>query len=80
MPTFVLSHRHEPAECRIAFAAWNGFESPLRHVGAVGSCATGGHRIYWTVEADSAEAALALLPEYLALRTDANEVTEVPIP
>jgi hypothetical protein len=80
VPTFVLSHHHQPAECRIAFAAWKGFDSPLRHSPAVASCASGGHRIYWTVEAESAEAALAQLPEYLALRTEVSEVTEVPIP
>ena len=31
MPLFYLHHSHEPDECETAFAAWKGFESPLRH-------------------------------------------------
>ena len=37
MPLFVLVHHHEPDECRFAFAAWKGFDSPLRHQPAVAS-------------------------------------------
>ena len=80
MPKFVLAHRHEPAECRIVFAAWSGFDSPLRRGQAIASCASGGHRIYWTVDAPSAELARALLPEYVAARTEVSEVSEVAIP
>ena len=80
MAQFVLSHRHEASACRIAYAAWNGFDSPLRRGNAVASCASGGHHMFWTVEAASAEEALALLPPYVAERCEANEVKDVPIP
>ena len=80
MPTFVLTHRHQPQECAIAVAAWKGFSSPLRHGRPLGSCANGGHRVWWTVEAANQTAALALLPSYVALRTAAEEVREVPLP
>lgn len=78
--TFVLTHAHPPDECRVVAAAWRGFASPLRHGRTLGSCATGGHRLWWTVEATDGRAALALLPPYIADRTDAEEVREVPIP
>ena len=80
MPTFMLCHHHEPAECRFAFAAWKGIDSPLRHNLAISSCAKGGHRLWWTVEADTPDAALSQLPGYLADRTEIVEVSEVPIP
>ena len=80
MPTYHLTHRHAPAECRIAFAAWKGFDSPLRHRHTLGSCAKGGHRIFWVVQSGDVEAALAQLPPYLADRTDVTEVTDVEIP
>jgi hypothetical protein len=31
MQFFLLHHRHEPHECAAAFAAWQGFDSPLTH-------------------------------------------------
>jgi hypothetical protein len=80
MATFLLSHRHEASACRTAYAAWNGFDSPLRHRDAQASCASGGHRMFWTVEAASAEEALALLPSYVAQRCEPIEVREVRIP
>ncbi len=80
MATFVLSHQHKADECAIAIAAWKGFCSPLRHGRALGSCASGGHRVWWTVEAADKQAALALLPCYVARRTSAEEVKEVAIP
>ena len=80
MPTFVLSHQHRPDECRISIAAWKGVSSPLRGGEPMGSCATGGHRIWWKVQAQDAESALAQLPPYVAARTIVDEVREVPIP
>lgn len=80
MARFLLSHRHQAAACRTAYAAWKGFDSPLRHADAQASCATGGHRMFWTVEAESANQALALLPPYLAERCEATEVRDVRIP
>ena len=80
VPIFALFHEHQPAECAIAFAAWKGFASPLRHSRPLGSCASGGHRVWWIVEAADRPAALAQLPPYVAERTVADEVREVPIP
>lgn len=80
MATFVLTHRHRPEECAVALAAWKGFASPLRHGRPLGSCAHGGHVVWWTVEAPNRDSALALLPSYVARRTVADEVREVPIP
>jgi hypothetical protein len=80
MPTFILSHQHRPDECRIAIAAWKGYRSPLRGSRPLGSCASGGHRVWWTVEAADAESALSQLPSYVALRTVAEAVREILIP
>ena len=80
MPRYVLMHEHEPRECGAAFAAWKGFDSPLRHRTTIGSCPSGGHRLMWTVDADTEQAALGQLPRFLALRTDVLEVSDVPIP
>jgi hypothetical protein len=80
MSRFMLTHRHEPAECRVAFASWHGYDSPLRRQPALGSCAQGGHSLWWTVDAESAADALTQLPPYVAERTEASRVDEVPIP
>jgi hypothetical protein len=80
MPTFLLAHRHEPNECPAAFAAWQGFDSPLRHSRAPSTCLAGGHGIWWRVEASDATGALALLPRFVADRTTAIEVRDVEIP
>jgi hypothetical protein len=80
MPFFLLHHRHEPAECAAAFASWQGFDSPLRHRLAASSCLTGGHGLWWQVEAGSSRAALALLPRFVAERTTPIQVREVQIP
>jgi hypothetical protein len=80
MPTYALSHRHQADECRFAYAAWRGCDSPLRRASTWSSCAQGGHGIWWTVEAEDAEAALALLPPFVAARTKVELVSLVPIP
>jgi hypothetical protein len=80
MPQFLLHHRHDARECPVAYAAWKGHDSPLRHRRTLASCASGGHAIWWTVEAVSAQAALSLLPTYLADRTKAVPVGDVRIP
>jgi hypothetical protein len=79
MATFVLAHTHDQAECQVIYAAWRGYDSPLRGLDAMASCANGDHRIYWTVEACNAREALQQLPPYLAERTHASEVHRVPI-
>jgi hypothetical protein len=80
LPLFVLSHQHQPEECRHAFAAWKGYDSPLRHQPAVASCIDGGHRAWWQVEAADAAAALAQLPPYVAERTIVEPAHQVTIP
>ena len=80
MPFFLLNHQHQPHECAAAFAAWQGFQSPLRHVRVPSTCLTGGHGLWWRVQADDRAAALALLPRYVAERTDAVQVRDVEIP
>jgi hypothetical protein len=80
VPLFVLSHRHEPGECRTAFLAWKGFDSPLRHSVTPVSCIEGGHRAWWRVDAADSDAALALLPPFVAERTEVEAVHEVKLP
>jgi hypothetical protein len=80
MPDFLLHHRHEPGDCATAFAAWAGFNSPLRHRPAASTCLAGGHALWWRVQAESRAAALALLPRYVAERTTPIEVREIQIP
>jgi hypothetical protein len=80
MPRYLLYHHHEPSECGVAFAAFRGFESPLRLQGALASCHSGGHSLWWTVDASSEDRALAQLPYFVAERTTAVPVNEVLIP
>jgi hypothetical protein len=80
MTNFLLHHRHEPQECGVVFASFKGHQSPLRHRPTLATCRSGGHEIWWTVEAATEEEALGLLPFYVAERTDATSVSEVEIP
>lgn len=80
MPRYLLEHRHAPRECGVVFASFKGHQSPLRHHATLASCRSGGHAIWWDVEAASGEAALQLLPAYVAERTTASRVSEVQIP
>lgn len=80
MPCFVLYHRHAPVECGVVFAAFKGEKSPLRRRSTLASCRSGGHAIWWTVEAASEHDALGQLPFYVAERTTATRVNEVEIP
>ena len=80
MACYLLHHRHEPGECGVVFASFKGQHSPLRRRAALASCRSGGHAIWWTVEADSEEDALRLLPFYVAERTSITGVSEVQIP
>jgi hypothetical protein len=45
---------------------------------AIASCAAGGHDVWWIVEAESGDAALAMLPHYLAQRCDVVPVHSHP--
>jgi hypothetical protein len=80
MPRYMVHHRHEPRECGIAFAAFKGHAGPLRHRVALASCATGGHAIWWTVEAPSEQDALRQLPYFVARRSTIAQVSDVVIP
>ena len=80
MPSFLLHHQHQPHECAAAFAAWQGFDSPLRHGTAPSSCLTGGHGLWWQVEATNRGAALGLLPRFVAERTTSTLIRDVQIP
>jgi len=80
MKRFLLHNHHEPAECGVTFAAFKGHPSPLRRRETTSSCLTGGHEIWWLVEAETADAALALLPGYVAERSTAMPIRTVLIP
>ena len=80
MTRYVLEHHHEPRECGVVFASFKGHASPLRHRPTLASCRSGGHAIWWTVEAEGEADALRLLPAYVAERTRVSRVNEVEIP
>ena len=80
MARYLLHHRHTPDECGAVFASFKGHESPLRHRATLASCSSGGHEIWWTVDAGSEQEALGLLPSYVARRTSISHVSEVQIP
>jgi hypothetical protein len=80
MSQYLLQHRHEPRECGVVFTSFKGHESSLRHRPTLASCSSGGHEIWWKVDAESEEAALGLLPAYVAERTKVARVSEVDIP
>ena len=80
MSRYLLQHHHEPRECGVVFASFKGYLSPLRHRATIASCRSGDHTIWWTVEAESEDYALALLPTYVAERTTVARVSEVEIP
>ena len=80
MTRYLLHHHHEPHECGVVFASFKGHDSPLRRRPTLASCRSGGHEIWWTVEAASELDALEQLPFYVAERTTATSVSEVEIP
>ena len=80
MSRFLVHHRHEPHECGIAFASFKGHESSLRHRAALASCLTGGHAIWWTVDAAEERDALRQLPFFVAKRSTVTRVRDVVIP
>jgi hypothetical protein len=80
MRRFLVHHRHGPEECGVAFASFTGHASPLGHTDTVSSCPSGGHEIWWLVDAASSEDALELLPHFIAHRSTAVEIRKVHIP
>jgi hypothetical protein len=80
VPRFLLQHRHEAHQCGVVFAAFKGHDTILRRQATVASCRSGGHEIWWTVDAASELDALALLPFFVAQRTTATQVNDIEIP
>jgi len=80
MSRYLLEHRHAPEECAVVFASFKGLRSALRHRMTMASCVSGGHAIWWTVDASSVDEALGMLPFYVSERTTATPVSEVSIP
>jgi hypothetical protein len=80
MAAFLLHHRHDAAKCGVAFAAFKGHGSPLRHAETFASCAAGGHEVWWIVDAASPAEALDLLPHYVAQRSTVVPIRRVQIP
>ena len=80
MPRYLIEHHHDARECGVVFASFRGFASPLRGRATLASCEAGGHSIWWCVDADDEDAALDLVPFYVAQRATATRVAEVPIP
>jgi hypothetical protein len=80
MPSYLLHHQHAADECAAAFAAWNGFDSPLRHASAPSTCLAGTHTVLWRVTADDVDGALRLLPPFVRRRTVVEVVRDVRIP
>jgi hypothetical protein len=80
MARYLLEHCHQADECGVVFASFKGHQSPLRHQLTFASCRSGGHSIWWTVEAKNEDDALRLLPPYVAKRTTVSRVSEIEIP
>jgi hypothetical protein len=80
MPRFLLLHSHPAHQCATAWAAWKGHRSPLRGRDVTCTCLHDGHRVWWEVDEPDAETALALLPDYVAVRTRAVAVRRVLTP
>jgi hypothetical protein len=80
MQEFLLYHRHTPNDCAATFAAWNGFQSPLRGTSTCSTCSFGAHEIWWNVTAHDDREALATLPKYVAGRTVAIRVALIEMP
>jgi hypothetical protein len=80
MGTYVLSNTHHDGECAATFAAWRGFESPLRRSAPASGCRWSDHRLWWEVEAESAEEALRQLPPFVADRTEVIRVIRADLP
>ncbi|MBM2615699.1 hypothetical protein JIG36_09050 [Actinoplanes sp. LDG1-06] len=80
VPRFLLHNRHAADDCGVVFAAFRGFPSPLRHAGALSSCRTGGHEVWWQTTAPDGPAALRQLPPYVAATTVAIRIERLDTP
>jgi len=57
-----------------------GIREPVASPATIGSCLSGGHDIWWELEAATQEDALGRLPRYVAERTKVIRVSEVRVP
>jgi hypothetical protein len=80
MPVLMLHHHHEPDECRVAYAAWKGYASPLRNRPALSSCRYGEHDIWWELDDLDVAEALPMLPPFVRARTTTVRATRIDIP
>jgi hypothetical protein len=80
MASFRIAHRHEPEECAVVYAAWKGFDSPLRGHTTTSTCRWGDHQIWWDLETVDQDEAMSYLPRYVADRAVALRIGEVDIP
>jgi hypothetical protein len=80
MSRYLLQHQHAADECGVVFSSFKGHESPFRHQLTLSSCRSGDLEVWWTVDAASEQAALRLLPRYVAERTTVTSVSQVEIP
>ena len=80
MPRFLIHHRHAAARVRRRVRGLPGPREPAPPPPTLASCASGGHAIWWTVEAATEADALALLPFFVAERSTVAAVSEVEIP
>jgi len=67
MAEYLLHHVHRPKQCQEISDAWKAPDAPsgLRGLDFFCSCPSGDHGAVISVEADSPEAALGLLPALL---------------
>jgi hypothetical protein len=67
MAHYVLHHVHRPGQCQEILQAWSAPHAPatLRQREFFSYCRSGDHGAFIAVEAESPEAALALLPPLL---------------
>jgi hypothetical protein len=63
MAIFLLEHRHEAAECAVVFAAWKGFDTPLRRQPVLCSCRSEGHRLWFVVTGEQPRKPCATCPD-----------------
>jgi hypothetical protein len=75
----LLQQHHTPDQCGVVFTSFKGHRSPLRHQLTLTS-GSGGHDVWWTVDAASVQEELRLLPRYVAERTRVTPVCHVEIP
>jgi len=80
MPQFVIHHHHQAHDCGVVYAAFRGFDSPLRRQPTAASCPIGGHEVWWWTTAPDREGALAQLPPYVAASSTVTRVEQVDIP